>query len=146
MPADNKALSRRWFEDVWNCGREGTIDELLAPDVMIHGLADGGGKTSGPESFRAFYRQFRSGFPDIRITVDELIAERDLTCCRITGRGTHAGDGLGIKATGRPVTVTGLIMLRWKDGRIVEGWNEFDVAGLMKQISAPPLAPVRIKA
>jgi steroid delta-isomerase-like uncharacterized protein len=146
MPADPKALTRRWFDEVWNQAREATIDELLAPDAVMHGLAEAGDDLSGPEAFRRFYRQFRSGFPDIRIAVEDVVAERDLTCCRIIGRGTHAGDGLGIKATGRAVTVTGMVMARWKDGRIVEGWNEFDAAGLMRQVTAPASPPVRMKA
>jgi predicted ester cyclase len=146
MPPDNKALSRRWFEEVWNQGRDEVIDELFAPGAIAHGLADNGQDLPGPAEFRRFYRQFRSGFPDVRITVDEVVAERDLTCCRITGRGTHSGDGLGIKATGRKVTVSGMVMIRWSNGQIVEAWNEFDSAGLMKQISAPLAAPVKMKA
>ena len=137
MPADIKALTRRWFEEVWNKGRDQAIDELFAADGVAHGLGEAGQDLPGPAEFRKFYRQFRSGFPDVKVTVDQVIAEGDTTAVRFTARATHGGDGLGIKATGRPVTVTGMCMIRWRGGQIVEGWNEFDAAGLVRQISTP---------
>jgi predicted ester cyclase len=146
MPHDIKALTRRWFEEVWNKGRESAIDELLRPDAIAHGLADVGGPLPAPETFRRFYRQIRSGIPDIHITIDQVIAEGDTTACRITCVGTHSGDGMGVRATGRKVYFTGLCMIRWKDGQIAEGWNEFDAAGLMRQIAGPEAAAAKVKA
>ena len=146
MAFDYKALTRRWFEEVWNKGRDSAIDELLAADGVAHGLAEDGQDLPGPSEFRKFYRQFRSGIPDIRITVDEVIAEGNTTALRFTAVGTHSGDGLGIKATNRRVRVSGMCMMRWKDGMIVEGWNEFDAAGLMRQITEPARPPAKVKA
>jgi len=143
MAFDYKALTRRWFEEVWNKGRESVIDEMFRADGIAHGLAEDGHDLPGPSEFRKFYRQFRSGIPDIRITVDEVIAEGNTTALRFTAVGTHSGDGLGIKATNRRVRVSGMCMLRWKDGMIVEGWNEFDAAGLMRQLTGPSPAKVR---
>jgi len=147
MAHDNKALTRRWFEEVWNKGREAGIDEMLSADVVAHGLSETGEVGRGPESFRQFWRQFRAGIPDVRITVDQVISEGDTTAARFTARGTHTGDGLGIKATGRPIEVTGMCMMRWRVGQIAEGWNEFDAAGLMRQITgaagAAPAPKVR---
>ena len=145
MPHNIKFLTRRRFEEVGNKGRESAIDELLRPDAIAHGLADIGGPLPAPETFRRFYRQFRSGIPDVRITVDQVIGEGDTTAIRFTAHGTHSGDGLGVTATGRKVRVTGICMMRWKDGRIAEGWNEFDAAGLMRQITGPGAAPQPIK-
>lgn len=137
MPtADNKALTRRWFEEVWNKARESAIDEMIGPECRVHGLEETGAALTGPQAFRQFYRQFLSGFPDVKVTVDQVIAEGDMTAARFTGRATHGGDGLGVKATGAAVTVSGMCMIRWKDGRIAEAWNEFDAAGLMRQVSA----------
>jgi steroid delta-isomerase-like uncharacterized protein len=141
MAADNKALTRRWFEEVWNQSREQAIDELFAPDGVAHGLGEAGQDLPGPAEFRTFYRQFRSGFPDASVRVDQVIAEGDTTAVRFTARATHSGDGLGVKATGRPIIVTGMCMIRWRDGRIAEAWNEFDVAGLLRQIGAGPGGP-----
>ena len=147
MPFDYKALTRRWFDEVWTKRREATIDEMLGPDGIAHGLAETGEDLPGPDEFRRFYRQFRSGFPDLRITVDQVIGEGDMTAVRFTAYGTHTGDGLGIKATGRPIRVSGMCMIRWKDGRIAEAWNEFDAAGLMRQIAAPAAAqPIKLRA
>ena len=136
MSADTRELTRRWFEEVWNKGRAEAIDELLSADVVAHGLSELGDVGRGPESFRQFWRQFRAGIPDVRITVDQVISEGDTTAARFTARGTHSGDGMGIKATGRPIEVTGMCMMRWRGGQIAEGWNEFDAAGLMRQITA----------
>lgn len=147
MPFDNKALTRRWFEEVWNKKREPAIDEMLAAGALVHGLSESGEDLAGPEAFRRFYRQFRSGFPDIRVTVDQVIGEGEMTAARFSAYGTHSGDGLGVKATGRPVRVGGMVMVRWKDGKIAEGWNEFDAAGLARQITPPAAAqPVKVRA
>jgi hypothetical protein len=79
MPADMKALTRRWFEEVWNKARDQAIDELLAEDGVAHGLGEAGQDLPGPAEFRKFYRQFRSGFPDVKVAVDQVIAEADTT-------------------------------------------------------------------
>ena len=148
MPADFKALTRRWFEEVWNKGREEAIDEMLAPNVLAHGLSEDATDSSGPDAFRRFYRQFRSGIRDVHITVDQVIQEGDTTACRFTCEGTHSGDGMGPKATNRRIRVTGICMMRWReDGMIAEGWNEFDAAGLMRQITGPGVASAaKVKA
>ena len=147
MPADIKQLTRRWFEEVWNKARDEAIDEMLGTHGIVHGLTEDGRDLPGPHEFRKFYRQFRSGFPDLRVTVDQVISEGDVSAVRFTARGTHSGDGIGIKATHRPVRVTGMCMVRWKGDRIAEAWNEFDAAGLMRQVSGPEgVAPAKVKA
>lgn len=140
---DLKALSVRWFEEVWNQGREATIDELLAPDAAIHGLDEAGRGASGAAGFRAFYHLFRRALPDLRVTVEDVLCDGDRTAVRVTGRATHTGEGLGVPPTGRPVVLTGIILTRWRDGRIAEGWNEFDAAGLMRQIAGPTMVSVK---
>src|SRR4051794_6220775 len=126
----NKSQSRRWFEEVWNQGRAQVIDELLAPDCVAHGLGEEGQPLHGPEHFRRFYEQFRSAFPDVRVYVQDVMAEGDKTAVRFSTQATHTGHGLGVPPTGRPVTVTGMCIMRWADGRIAEAWNEFDAAAL----------------
>lgn len=128
-----RALTRRWFEEVWNQGRQDTIDELCAPDAVIHGLGEGGKTLVGPQHFRRFYHQFKAGLPDIRITVDDVLAVGDQTAARLTCRATHGGPGPGVEATGRPAVCTGIVWIRWRDGRVAEAWNVFDTAGLMAQ-------------
>jgi predicted ester cyclase len=136
MPHDNAALFRRWFKEVWNENRERTIDELMTPDAVIHGLGEDGEPGVGPAAFKKFLHLFRAGLSDIRTVVHDVISDGDQTAVRLTLTAKHAGPGFGVAATGRPVKVTGIVWCRWRDGRIVEGWNEFDAAGLMKQIGA----------
>jgi steroid delta-isomerase-like uncharacterized protein len=135
MSSDNKALIKRWFEEVWNQGRAEAIEELLAEDAVVHGLADAtGAPVRGPVEFKAFHTQFREAFPDITVTVEDTIAERDLAVARCSVRGTHRGDSLGFKATQAPVEFTGISIVRVKDGKFAEAWNNFDFMTMNQQI------------
>lgn len=94
MSDANKALIRRWFEEVWNQGKEATIDELFVPDGVAHGLSkESGRQFQGPADFKPFWRAFRSAFPDIRVTVDDVVAEGEKVVARCTVRGAHTGHG-----------------------------------------------------
>lgn len=139
MPAsttDLKALSRRWFEEVWNQGQSESIDALFAAAGVAHGLSDASGRpVLGPPGFRTFYDRFRAAFSDIHIEVDDVIAEADKTCTRFTFTATHTGPELGFAPTGRRVRITGLCLIRWQDGQIAEAWNEFDAAGMNSQLA-----------
>ena len=136
MPHDNKALLRRWFDEVWNSRRRDAIDELAHPDVVTYGLGEGGAP-GGIDQFVPFRDRFLATFPDLHIAVEDVIAEGDKTAARIRATGTHTGAAMGIPPTGKKVTVTGLILVRWKDGQIIEGWNEFDAYGMMQQLTTP---------
>jgi predicted ester cyclase len=139
MFEQNKALLRRWFQEVWNEGKETTIDELFIPDGVAHGLSKESGKQlQGPAAFKPFWRAFRSAFPDIRVTVEELIAEGDLAVARCIVRGAHTGHGLGFAPTHCSVEFSGVTIIRVRDGKIVEGWNNFDFLALYQQIGLIP--------
>ncbi len=127
-----KELSRRWFEEVWNQGREETIHELFADDCVGHGLGDA--PLVGVRGFKPFHKLYREAFPDLHIEVDDVIEEGDISATRITVTGTHTSGALGIEATGKTVRFGGIVMTRWKDGKIVEGWNQIDIAGMLKQL------------
>ena len=131
----NKALARRWFEEVWNKRRESAIDEMFAADGLAYGLDPLElHPPPGPGPFKGFWQQFCAAFPDLYITVEDVIGEGDTTSIRISFRGTHLGGNLGVPATGRPISSTGMCFARWRDGQIIEAWNEFDALGLLKQI------------
>ena len=132
----NRALSRRWFEEVWNQGNERTIDELAAPNAACRGVGEGGRCLYGPAEFRQFYRHFRNAFSDFRVTIEDVLAEADKTAIRLTFTGRHTGDGLGVPPTGRTFQSTAIVIMRWQNGQIVEAWNEFDAAAMMGQLSA----------
>jgi steroid delta-isomerase-like uncharacterized protein len=133
----NKALVRRWFEEVWNKGRAEAIKEMFASDGIAHGLSDDPeNPLKGPADFKPFHDTFRGAFPDIEVIVEDLIAEGDKVAARCSVRGKHTGDHLGVVASNAPVQFTGMVIVRIKDGKIVEGWNNFDFMRVNKQIGA----------
>ena len=132
---NNKALLRRWFDEVWNQGRAEAIDELFAADGIAHGLSDDeASPLKGPAGFKPFHQVFRGAFPDIEVVVEDMIAEGDKVVARCTVRGKHAGDHLGIAATNTPVLFDGIAIVRIADGKIVEAWNNFDFLKMKRQV------------
>ncbi|MGH9902057.1 MAG: ester cyclase, partial [Pyrinomonadaceae bacterium] len=119
-------------------GRAEAIDEMFAPDGVAHGLGEAGVDVHGPVAFKPFFEKMRGAFPAFEVTVEDTIAEGDLVAARWTARMTHGGDQLGMAATGRQVAVTGMSIIRARDGQIVEAWNNWDILGMMQQIGAGP--------
>lgn len=131
----NKALLRRWFDEVWNQGRSEAIDELFAAEGIAHGLSgDAESPMRGAVDFKPFHQVFRGAFPDIEVIVEDMIAEGDKVAARCSVRGKHAGDHLGIAATNSPVSFDGIAIVRIVDGKIVEAWNNFDFLKMNKQV------------
>jgi predicted ester cyclase len=94
------------------------------------------GTPAGPEGIKQIVSMFRAAFPDLKITIDEQVAERNLVCSRTTTRGTHRGELFGIPATGKSITMPGLTMVRIVKDRLVESWVRNDVTSVMKQLGA----------
>jgi steroid delta-isomerase-like uncharacterized protein len=132
----NSELVRRWFEEVWNQKCEETLNELLAQDVKAYGIGD---LPVDREGFRKGWRDFVETFPDVRVSVDDVVAEGDKTAVRITVTGTHLGPGLGVAPSGKLLTFQAHTMCQWKDGQIVEGWNVIDMVSAYRQIGAAKL-------
>lgn len=137
MAEENQSFMHRWFDEVWNKRNEAAIDEMFAEDGIANGLNDADGNPlRGPEAFKTLHRAFLAAYPDLQITVEDTVTEGDKIAARCTVRATHAGDGLGIAATNQPIEFTGLTIVRLKDGKIVEAWNEFDFLKMYHQIGA----------
>jgi steroid delta-isomerase-like uncharacterized protein len=135
MRNQNEALLHRWFEEVWNQGRAEAIDEMFDCEGIAHGLRDeGGNELCGPEGFKPFFMNFRGSFPDLKITIEETLIDGDKVAARCTVRGIHAGEGLGFAATQQPVEFTGMTIVRVRDGKIVEAWNNFDFMAMFQQL------------
>ena len=135
MSQDNKALIERWFEEVWNNGNEQAIGEMLADDAVVHGLIDGSGApVTSPAAFRDFHRQFRGAFPDMTIIVEDTVSEGDKVAARCRVQGKHTGHALGFAPTHSDVEFTGMSIVRVRDGKIVEGWNNFDFLKMNQQL------------
>ncbi len=136
MQIDPKTLLARWFEEVWNQGREETVDELMAPNAVAVGLGEMDQEVHGPSEFKIFLRNMRQALPDVRIDMEDTTAERDKISARVVLKGTHRGNGLGVPPTGNAVQIRGIVMVRIAGGKIVEGWNSWDQLGLLRQIGA----------
>src|SRR5712692_6534631 len=110
MSEANKTLIKRWFDEVWNQGRESTIDELLAATAVAHGLGDTDVDIHGPAEFKPFVRNLRGSFPDIRIDIEDSVAEGDKVMVRVRVDATPKGIGLGVSPTGRRVSIAGIVL------------------------------------
>jgi steroid delta-isomerase-like uncharacterized protein len=129
--SENKNLVRRWFREVWNEGRTDLIDELRSPQAVSTGLT--GAASQGEEHFKSFYFNLREAFPDLHVTVHDLLASEDKVAARLTLDGTHTGLPFG-KATGRKIQLDCMLFVRIANGKIVESWNSLDQFGLLKQL------------
>ncbi len=137
MPEEYETFLHRWFEEVWNNQSEDAIDEMCAEDVVANGLTDAEGNTvRGIEAYKNLFRAFISAYPNIKITVEDTISEGDKIAARCRVSATHAGEGIGVAPTNQPVEFTGMTIVRVKDGKIVEAWNEFDFMKMYSQVGA----------
>ncbi|HTM89842.1 MAG TPA: ester cyclase [Terriglobales bacterium] len=133
---ENVALMRRWFEEVWNQGKIATVKELLAKDAVGMGQGEPGAKIRGPADFIRFVERIRGAFPDVKVTVEDTFGARDKVAVRWSATMTHRGAHLGIPPSGKPVRITGMTMVRIQDGKIIEGWDNWDQLAMMRQIEA----------
>jgi predicted SnoaL-like aldol condensation-catalyzing enzyme len=133
---ENKALARRWFEDLFNAGNLEVADEIIAPEHVNHDptLAD---IPPGPEG-QEQVNLYRGAFTNVHISVEEQLAEGDKVVTRWSASGTHQGELMGVAPTGNQVTITGLTINRLSDGKIAESWSNYDALGMMQQIGAIP--------
>jgi predicted ester cyclase len=126
MSEENKNLARRWFEEVWNQGHEAAIAEMYHPDGRSIGFPETDSKIEGPKEFAEVCRKFRAVFPDIHVTVNDLVTEGDKVAVLWNATMTHLGDGLGSPASARKVSLPGSSFLLCRGGQILEGRNQMD--------------------
>jgi steroid delta-isomerase-like uncharacterized protein len=137
---ENIVLMRRWFKEVWNEGRVQTIYDLLdengigigqdAPGVVIHGPAD----------FVRLFNRLHGAFPDIKVTLEDVFGADDKVTVRWSAVMTHTGDHLGIPPTNKSVRITGITIARIANGKIVQGWDNWDQLALMQQLTTTAAA------
>jgi steroid delta-isomerase-like uncharacterized protein len=131
----NKALTLRYWEEVANKGNLDLIEEICAPDYVCHEVDQ---DIRGPEGVRQFISMLRAAFPDLHVTVEDVIAEGDKIVQRWTGHGTNQGELMGIPPTGNRVSVAGITISRFKDGKVSEEWEVYDMMGMMQQLGVIP--------
>lgn len=133
---ENMQVVRRWFEEVWNQGKIETIHELLAPDAITKGQTFTKEEIRGPKEFEAFVRQINAVFANQQIKIEDIFGAGDKVVARWSATMTHKDNGLGVPATNKVVRITGTSIGRIVDGKIVEGWDNWDQLGLLEQIGA----------
>ena len=129
---DNKALVRRIFEEIWNQGKLEAVDELFAPEHV--GYENQAGPFHGLEGVKQFFSLWLTAFPDAQFHIEDEIAEGDKVVIRWSARATHRGHLQGIAPTSKPITTTGIAILRIANGKVAESWGNSDTLGVMQQI------------
>jgi steroid delta-isomerase-like uncharacterized protein len=130
-----KMMIQRWVEVAWNNGDLAIADEVYSPDYLLH---DPARPIHGTEALKQFVATFLTGFPDIHVTIEDMIAEGDKVVWRYTVRGTHKGEFMGIAPTGKSITLTGILISRFADDKVVEDWNNYDALGMLQQLGVIP--------
>ena len=133
---DNKTAVRRFYDEVFNQKNLAGVDAFVGPNQIDHGVPPG--FPAGLEGTKQFIGMYLRAFPDVSVTVEDLIAEGDKVTSRVTYRGTHQGELMGIPPTGKQVTVTGMEINRFEGGRSVEHWLEYDALGMLQQLGVVP--------
>jgi steroid delta-isomerase-like uncharacterized protein len=133
MSEQNKTLARRWFEDLFSRGNLDVANEILSAEFVDHLTHE---DERGLEELKHYVSIYRSAFPDIQDSVEDIVAEGDKVVVRWLSSGTHQGEFMGVAPTGRHVTFTGMRLFRIADNKIVESWVNIDERGLQEQLGA----------
>jgi steroid delta-isomerase-like uncharacterized protein len=132
----NKAIFQYMFDEVFGKGNLDVIDEVFAADFIMHDPVSPI-EIKGPEGYKQLSSMYFIAFPDLQILSEDIIAGGDKVASRWTLTGTHKGDFMGIPATGRQITTTGVSIFRFADGKIVETWASYDALGMIQQLTGP---------
>jgi steroid delta-isomerase-like uncharacterized protein len=133
MSEEYRRIVQRIY-DAFASGDTSVADEVIAPNAVDHEMGD----AIGPQSLKEAIAMFRGAFPDLKMTMDDAIVEGNQIAVRFTMAATHKGEFAGVPATGQPVRIGGIDILRFEGGQIVEHWGYTDQMALMQQIGAIP--------
>ena len=122
----NKALARKFFEEAWGKGNLAAVDEFIAAEYVMYPIASG--LQPGPEGTKQAITTYRTAFPDLQVTVEDIFAAGDRVAFRWNFRGTHLGDWLGVPPTGNHMAATGISVYRMVGGKVVENWTNIDLS------------------
>ena len=130
----HKAIIRRFFQEF----NHAAVDELFVAEYVHHDPSLPPDLQHGREAYKQVVRLFLTGFPDLKTTVDGIVAEGDMVACRWTFQGTQQGEMMGLPPTGKRVLGSGMSIHRIVGGKIAEGWFNFDTLGMLQQLGAIP--------
>jgi steroid delta-isomerase-like uncharacterized protein len=143
MASTPDAVTRQWFKEVWDEGREEAIDTLAHADTLVYGLSGAGAPPMrGTAAFKQVFHTFREALGDLEIRVERTVTEGDTCAAYCVVKGRHIGRALGGSPTNQPVEFNGIAICKVRDGRIAEAWNCFDFLTMYQQIGwvkNPPL-------
>ena len=134
---ENKAIMRQYFEGAWEQGNIDLLDELLAPDYVNHTPATPDLPT-GPEGVKGVVSMFRSAMPDLKVVIEDMVAEGDKVATRYTLEGTHEGELFGVPPTGQLLSIKSFTVERVSDGKIRDHWRVSDNLDMMQQLGIFP--------
>jgi predicted ester cyclase len=139
---ENKAIFRRYVEEVTNLGKLEIADEIF--DHYLAHQPDGSVLQRGPQDVKRFQSEFRSAFPDIHATIEDQVAEGDKVVSRWRIRGTHEGEFRGTAPTGEEIEINGIGIFRFSpEGKVVESWDSYDQLGIIRQAFEQELGVAR---
>jgi steroid delta-isomerase-like uncharacterized protein len=131
----NKAIVRRFIEEVFVAGRPASVDELVADDFRPHTWASTG---EGREDLKAAIERVTAGLADVSMAVEDMVAEGDRVAVRLTARATQTGEFMGLPPSGKSYEIGEIHWFRIRDGQIVEHWHQADLLGMLRQLGAMP--------
>ena len=137
MSEENKAIVRRFMEEVINKNTVSAVDEFMAADLVDHNPPPPGSEP-GAEGVKQGLKMFFAAFPDLHTHIEDMIAEGDKVAVRMSFHETHQGELMGIPATGKQVTVQEMHIVRIAGGKMVEHWSVEDTLGMMQQLGVIP--------
>lgn len=138
MSEQNKALARRFYEDIMNKKMVDAIDELCSQDFIDHSAFPG--QAPGIQGLKDSFSMFTKAFPDMGVEIEQMVAEGDTVVTRFTLTGTHKGELMGAAPTGKKITFHAIDMLRVSGGKVVEAWHQGDEMMAMTQLGVKPPA------
>ena len=137
MSADNKAIVRRLYEEVWNKRKLEIISEIISPSHALQ-APNISGSSIGPAAYKRNVSLFLAGYPDLRLTIQDIISEKEKVVACWTMSGIHKGDYMGVPATNKKVSVDGITIHHIANGKIMDSYSNWDALGMMQQLGAVP--------
>jgi len=137
ITVENKAIIQNAVEEIWNQGNLDAADEYFTADYVYHAVPE----IHGAEGIKQHVAALRASFPDFRLSLVDMIAEGDKVVSRWTGGGTHTGEFVGVPPSGKQIKITGIIISRIANRKIVEEWESSDQLGLLQQLGQIPPMP-----
>jgi steroid delta-isomerase-like uncharacterized protein len=131
----NKAVVRRFIDEVFVAGRLDAVDDLVAPDFVPHSWP---GTGPGPAELKRAMKRVFAGLSEVSMAIEDMIAEDDRVAVRLTAHAVHTGEFMGMPASGKSYTIPEIHIFRVSDGRIAEHWGQADLLGMMRQLGAMP--------